>query len=72
MDWTPEATVAIKKAPPFIRKMAKKAVEAYARNRGMGTVTLEIVQEAKGKMMGRSIKKKRPIVTRFSQFINWA
>lgn len=57
MDWTPEAKAAIKKAPPFVRKMAQKAVEVYARNRGMATVTLEIVQAVRGKMMGRSIKK---------------
>lgn len=60
MDWTPEAKAAIKKAPPFVRTMAGKAVEAYAKNKGMATVTLEIVQEARGKMMGRSVKKEDP------------
>ncbi|BBO81932.1 putative heme utilization radical SAM enzyme HutW [Desulfosarcina ovata subsp. sediminis] len=53
MDWTPEAKRAIEKVPPFVRKMAAKAVEAYAKDKGMGTVTLEIVQQAKEKMMGR-------------------
>ena len=60
MDWTPEAKAAIKKAPPFVRTMAGKAVEAYAKNKGMATVTLEIVQEARGKIMGRSVKKEDP------------
>ena len=60
MDWTPEAKAAIKKAPPFVRKMAKKAVEAYAKNKGMATVTLEIFQEARWKIMGRSVKKEDP------------
>ncbi|GAB6907673.1 hypothetical protein DESC_10026 [Desulfosarcina cetonica] len=53
MDWTPEAKRAIENVPPFVRKMAGKAVEAYAKDKGMGTVTLEIVQQAKEKMMGR-------------------
>jgi oxygen-independent coproporphyrinogen-3 oxidase len=57
MNWTPEAEAAIKKAPPFVRKMARKAVEGYARNRGLGAVTLEIVEEARRTMMGRSKKK---------------
>ena len=57
MDWTPEAKAAIKKVPPFVRKMAGKAVEAYAKNKGMATVTLEIVQKARGKMMGRPNNK---------------
>jgi len=56
MDWTPEAKRAIEKVPPFVRKMAGKAVEAYAKDKGMGTVTLEIVQQAKDKMMGRFSK----------------
>ncbi len=60
MDWTPEAKAAIKKAPPFVRTMARKAVEVYAKNKGMATVTLEIVREVRGKMMGRSIKKQDP------------
>ncbi len=57
MDWTPEAETAIRKVPPFVRKMARKAVEGCARKRGMGTVTLEIVEEARRTMMGRSAKR---------------
>ncbi len=57
MQWTPEAQDAIKKAPPFIRTMARKAVETYAKSRGMGTVTLDTVNEVRDKMMGRSSKK---------------
>ncbi|MCK5231589.1 MAG: radical SAM protein, partial [Desulfobulbaceae bacterium] len=40
--------------------MAGKAVEAYAKNMGMATVTLEIIQKARGKIMGQSIKKEDP------------
>ena len=58
MDWTPEAKTALKKVPPFVRIMARKAVESYAKNRGMATVTLEMVQKAKGEMMGRPIMEK--------------
>lgn len=60
MDWTPEAKAAIKKVPPFVRKMAQKAVEAHAKKKKMATVTLEIVQEARMKLMGRPSVKEKP------------
>ena len=59
MDWTPEAKAAIKKVPPFVRKMAQKAVESHAKKRNMATVTLEIVQETRMKLMGRPPEKRK-------------
>jgi len=52
MEWTPEAKASLKKAPPFVRNMAQKGVEAYARKKGMVTVTQEILEEAKEVLMG--------------------
>jgi len=52
MEWTPEAKESLKKAPPFIRNMAQKGVEDYARKKGMVTVTQEILEEAKDILMG--------------------
>jgi oxygen-independent coproporphyrinogen-3 oxidase len=57
MDWTPEAKEVLKRVPPVVQKMAKKAVEAYAKNKGMGTVTEEILQEARAVFMGKSSRK---------------
>ncbi|MDL1979239.1 MAG: heme anaerobic degradation radical SAM methyltransferase ChuW/HutW [Deltaproteobacteria bacterium] len=52
MEWTPEAKESLKKAPPFVRNMAQKGVEAYAKKKGMVTVTQEIFEEAKDALMG--------------------
>ncbi len=51
MKWTDEARAYFEKVPPFVRPMAKKGVEAFARRRGYATVTVEILREAKEKMM---------------------
>lgn len=52
MDWTPEAREGLKEAPPFVQNMAKEAVEAHARSRGLATVTIEILEEARDAFMG--------------------
>ena len=52
MEWTPEADAAINDAPPFVRRMARKAVEGIARRKGLAVVTREIVDEARQTMMG--------------------
>ncbi|MCD6274113.1 MAG: heme anaerobic degradation radical SAM methyltransferase ChuW/HutW [Deltaproteobacteria bacterium] len=57
MEWTPEAKEGLKKMPPFVKDMAQKGVEAYARKRGMVTVTQEILEEAKNVLMGIGAKK---------------
>ena len=52
MEWTPEAKEGLKKIPPFVKNMAQKGVEAYAKKKGMVTVTQEILEEAKDVLMG--------------------
>lgn len=52
MEWTEEAKKAFEAVPPFVRPMAKKGVEAYARTKGQGTITPELIKQAKEKMMG--------------------
>ena len=54
MEWTPEADSAIDQAPPFVRKMARKAVEGMARSKGLCVVTRELVDETRQTMMGHA------------------
>jgi len=53
MDWTPNAETEMKKVPPLIQEMVRNAVEAYAAGRGIETVTVEILHEAKAGLMGK-------------------
>ncbi|MBI2460385.1 MAG: PCP reductase family protein [Candidatus Rokubacteria bacterium] len=48
--WTPEAEARIERIPEFIRPMARKAIERFAQGRGYRTITLEVMDEAKGLM----------------------
>lgn len=45
--WTPEAEARIERIPAFIRPMAKQAIERYARDRGHGTITDAVMDEAR-------------------------
>ena len=60
MEWTPEAAAALAKVPPFVRTMARKSVEGFARRRGLATVDLALVREVQLKMMGRSQSESPP------------
>jgi Proto-chlorophyllide reductase 57 kD subunit len=46
--WTPEAEARVERIPTFIRPMAKVAIERFARERGYGTVTEAVMDEARG------------------------
>ncbi len=48
--WTPEAEARIERIPAFIRPMAKVAIERFARERGYGTVTDTVMDEARSFM----------------------
>lgn len=48
MAWTPDATDRIERIPDFVRGMVVKAVEAYARERGLSEITGDVLGEAKG------------------------
>ena len=53
MKWTEEAKKAFEAVPPFVRPMAKKGVEAYARSQGQKIITPEFLKDAKKNLIGR-------------------
>ncbi len=53
IEWDIEAEKRLKKAPFFVRKMARAKVEKAARERGISRITLEIMEEIKRQEMGR-------------------
>ncbi len=51
LEWDPEAEQRLKKAPFFVRGMARKRVEKAARERGLERVTLELLEQVKKREM---------------------
>ena len=51
MTWTPEAEKRLENIPDFIRPMARKEVERVAKERGMATITVQLMDDAKDKFM---------------------
>jgi hypothetical protein len=49
MTWTPEAEQRLENIPDFIRPMARKEVERVAKERGMASITAQVMDEAKDK-----------------------
>ena len=49
--WAPEAEKRLENIPDFIRPMARKEVERIAKERGLATVTAQVMDEAKDKFM---------------------
>lgn len=47
LAWTPEASARLERVPAFARGMARKAIEDYARQRGLDTVDERAVDEAR-------------------------
>lgn len=45
--WTGEAEQMLHRVPPFVRRMARKRIEAFARNHGCGLVTAEVYDRAR-------------------------
>jgi hypothetical protein len=45
--WTPEAQARADRIPAFIRPMARQAIERFARERGHGTITDAVMDEAR-------------------------
>jgi len=52
MEWDKDAREKLKKAPFFIRKLAKARVERAARAQGMERITLAFMEAIKRKEMG--------------------
>jgi len=51
MTWTSEAEKRLENIPDFIRPMARKEVERVAKERGMATITAQVMDDAKEKFM---------------------
>lgn len=51
MAWTPEAQQRLDNIPDFIRPMARKEIERLAKERGVGTITAQVMDDAKDKFM---------------------
>ncbi|HEU5407119.1 MAG TPA: PCP reductase family protein, partial [Nitrospira sp.] len=51
MTWSREAEQRLENIPDFIRPMARKEVERLAKERGVSTVTAQVMDEAKDKFM---------------------
>src|SRR3989338_5815182 len=46
MGWTKEARERMEKVPPFVREMAKKAIEEQAKKKGYRMITADFLKEA--------------------------
>jgi hypothetical protein len=51
MTWSREAEQRLDNIPDFIRPMARKEIERLAKERGVSTITTEVMDEAKDKFM---------------------
>ncbi|MGH7183698.1 MAG: PCP reductase family protein [Nitrospiraceae bacterium] len=51
MAWTPEAEKRLENIPDFIRPMARKEVERVAKERGMATITAQVMDDVKEKFL---------------------
>ena len=51
ITWTPEAEKRLENIPDFIRPMARKEVERAAKERGMATITAQVMDDVKDKFM---------------------
>ena len=51
MSWSREAEQRLENIPDFIRPMARKEVERMAKERGVSTITAQVMDEAKDKFM---------------------
>lgn len=51
LSWTPDAERRLDNIPDFIRPMARREIERIAKERGLATITAEVMDEAKEKFM---------------------
>jgi hypothetical protein len=51
MSWTKEAEQRLENIPDFIRPMARKEIERLAKERGVATITAQVMDDAKDKFM---------------------
>ena len=48
MPWTDEALARLENIPEFVRPMAKKGIEHFAKEAGRSSVDLSLMEKAKG------------------------
>ncbi len=53
IEWDEAALRRLKRAPFFVRGMAKRRVEQAAREEGVGRITVEFMERIKRREMGR-------------------
>jgi hypothetical protein len=51
LTWSREAEQRLENIPDFIRPMARKEIERLAKERGVATITAQVMDEAKDKFM---------------------
>ena len=51
LTWTPDAERRLDNIPDFIRPMARREIERIAKERGLATITAQVMDEAKEKFM---------------------
>jgi Proto-chlorophyllide reductase 57 kD subunit len=51
ITWTPDAEKRLENIPDFIRPMARKEVERVAKERGMATITAQVMDDVKEKFL---------------------
>lgn len=51
IQWSPEAERRLDNIPDFIRPMARREIERLAKERGVATITAEVMDDAKDKFM---------------------
>ncbi|QWR78871.1 hypothetical protein E2O03_002475 [Candidatus Magnetomonas plexicatena] len=47
LQWEPEALKRLDKVPVFVRWMAKSSIEKHAREKGLTTITVALMEEAR-------------------------
>jgi DNA-directed RNA polymerase subunit RPC12/RpoP len=47
LAWTPAAEARLERIPAFVRPMARQAIERFARERGLESVTAEVLDQAR-------------------------
>ncbi len=60
LEWDPEARARIERIPAFVRGMVVRSVEARCRDRGIGRVTPELLDEIRSAMPTPKLFGKRP------------
>lgn len=51
LSWTPDAEKRLENIPDFIQPMARREIERLAKERGVNTITAEVMDDAKEKFM---------------------